>query len=51
MEYVNPVEAKYAYSASVIFEEILEFYAYLNAWAIKPIENKDHPEMFCYDNE
>jgi hypothetical protein len=51
MEYVPADLAKYAYRATLIFKELLVFYAFLNSWAVIPNPNRDHPESFKYDNE
>lgn len=51
MEYVPSEIAKYAYRATLIFKELLVFYAFLNSWAVIPNSNKDHPDTFKYDNE
>lgn len=51
MEYVTPDNAKYAYRGTAIFEQILEFYAYLNSWSVKEVNNKDYPDSYCYDYE
>lgn len=39
MEEVTMSEAIYSYHSNTIFDEILEFYTFLNSWAVKPLEN------------
>ena len=42
----------YAYKSGCIFDELLEFYAFLNVWAVSPVSGLDEPtERFFYDNE
>lgn len=42
----------YTYKSGCIFDELLEFYAFLNVWAVIKVTEVDEPsEKFKYDNE
>lgn len=42
----------YAYKSGCIFDELLEFYAFMNVWAVSHVTTVDEPtERFHYDNE
>jgi hypothetical protein len=42
----------YAYKSGCIFDELLEFYAFLNVWAVSTVVDLDEPtEKYHYDNE
>lgn len=51
IESVSEADARYAYRAVCLYEELLEFYAYLNTWSIKASDNEDAVERFGYDHE
>lgn len=52
IEEVPQPRTVYAYKAGCIFDELLEFYAFLNVWAVSPVSGLDEPtERFFYDNE
>ena len=51
IEEVPPEGSSYAYKCGCIFDELLEFYAFLNVWAIVTVEGIDDPaEKYFYDD-
>ena len=38
----------YAYWSSCVFDELLEFYCFLNIWAVSIVEMEDTVERFYY---
>jgi len=51
IEEVLPEGSTYAYKCGCIFDELLEFYAFLNVWAVVEVDGIDDPaEKFFYDD-
>ena len=51
LEEIPEEEAIYAYKGNCVFDELLEFYAYLNCWAVKEVEMDDTSELYFYDSD
>jgi hypothetical protein len=48
LEEVQFEEAIYSYQSSCIFDELLEFYAFLNVWAVSYVEAEEPVERYYY---
>ena len=48
IEEVQFEEAIYSYQSSCIFDELLEFYAFLNVWAVSYVEAEEPVERYYY---
>lgn len=51
LEEIPEGEAKYAYQGNCIYDELLEFYAFLNVWAVKEVEFDDTSERYYFDHD
>lgn len=51
IEEVQEAEAIYGYKGNCIFDELLEFYAFLNIWAVSLVELDDTSELYFYDSD
>lgn len=51
IEEIQEEEALYAYKGNCIFDELLEFYAFLNVWAVSEVELDDTSELYFYDSD
>jgi hypothetical protein len=52
IESIDDDKAKNAYNSNCIFDEILEFYAFLNVWSVSEVEDIEEPsERFFYDHK
>jgi len=52
IEEVSYEQSIQSYQSSCIFDELLEFYAYLNVWAVEENEQKDDQvEKFYYKHD
>lgn len=51
IEEVDFGKAAQAYKSSQIFDEMLQYYAYLNNWSIHPNEQIDQVEKFYYKHD
>jgi hypothetical protein len=52
IEEVSPDGSNYAYKCGQIFDELLEFYAFLNVWAVVPVDGIDDPaEKYFFDDK
>ena len=50
-EEIQEDEALYAYKGNCVFDELLEFYAFLNVWAVSEVELDDTSELYFYDSD
>ena len=51
IEEVSLEGSSYAYKCGCIFDELLEFYAFLNVWAVVDVDGIDDPaEKYFYDD-
>ena len=46
IEEIQEEEALYAYKGNCGFDELLEFYAFLNVWAVSEVELDDTSELY-----
>ena len=46
IEEVNEQEAIKSYQSSCMFDELLEYYCFLNQWGVQPVEHEDMLEQF-----
>lgn len=46
IEIVKQRESIYSYQSSSIFDELLEFYAFMNLWAVSPMNQEEKTEQF-----
>jgi hypothetical protein len=44
IEFSTQEEATYTYKSESFFDAILEFYAFINAWAVEPVNSADASE-------
>ena len=44
IEFSSQEEATYTYKSESFFDAILEFYAFINAWAVEPVNSEDASE-------
>ena len=51
IEEVPPEQSLQSYQSSCIFDELLEFYAFLNVWAVAVNEMGDQVEQFYYKHD
>lgn len=51
IEEIQEEEALYAYKGNCVFDELLEFYAFLNVWAVSEVELDDTSELYFYDSD
>jgi len=51
IEEVSEEEALYTYKSGCIFDELLEFYAFLNVWAVSVVEQDDSIEKYYLNHE
>ena len=51
IEEVSEDEALYAYKSNCIYDELLEFYAFLNVWAVKDVGDREMIEEYYLDND
>mmetsp|Transcript_30174 Transcript_30174/g.46106 ORF Transcript_30174/g.46106 Transcript_30174/m.46106 type:complete len:580 (-) Transcript_30174:7543-9282(-) len=51
IEEVKPEDSIYSYQANCIFDELLEFFSFINIWGVKPIGMEETTEKYYYDND
>ena len=51
IEEVSEEEALYTYKSGCIFDELLEFYAFLNVWGVSVVELDDSIEKYYLNHE
>lgn len=48
IEEVSDQDAIYSYQCSCIFDELLEFYAFMTQFAVEKVQNDDSTEKYYY---
>ena len=51
IEEIKPEDAIYSYQSNCIFDELLEFFSFINIWGVKKITEEETTEKFYYDND
>lgn len=48
IEEIEDEQSRYSYQGSLIFDKLLEFYAFLNVWAVSPVKQEEKSEQYFY---
>jgi len=51
IEEVDRSESIYSYQGSCVFDELLEYYAFLNVWAVSSVGQEDKAEGYYYKHD
>ena len=51
LEEVRPEASVYSYQGSAVFDELLEYYAFLNVWAVSPVGQDDKAESWYFKHD